>query len=234
MIQQYKTQVIDAVQNTPSSRSVRFLRPQGFNYLPGQFIILSLEGENGEVKKPLSLSSSPTEESLEVTKRLTGHEFSNAFISLKKEDQIKFAGPYGNFAFRGEHTRIAMLSGGIGITPLLSMIRYCTDMKLPNEIMLFYSNREESDIPFNDELDELKRRNSNLTVINTLTRPGPHWTGQTGRIDANLIKKHIEQASDWHFYTSGPGKMVDSMLLVLKEIGVPDDRSFREYFPGYD
>jgi len=234
MVQQFKTKAISANQNTPSSRSVGFLRPQGFNYLPGQFVILSLEGENGEVKKPLSLSSSPTEEHLTVTKRLTGHEFSNAFLSIKKDDCIRFAGPYGNFTFHKEHAKIAMLSGGIGITPLMSMIRYCTDMKLPNEIMLFYSNRDESDIPFIDELEELKKRNKNLTVINTLTRPGPLWKGQTGRIDSKLIKRHIEKASDWYFYSSGPAKMVDSMLLVLKEMSVSEDRSFREYFPGYD
>ena len=118
MMQQFKTEVIDTAEKTPSSRSVSFLRPHGFDYLPGQFVILGLDGENGEVKKPLSLSSSPTEEFLAVTKRLTGHEFSNAFLSIKKADTIRFTGPYGNFTFRGEHAKVAMLSGGIGITPL--------------------------------------------------------------------------------------------------------------------
>lgn len=234
MVQQFKTEVIDTAEKTPSSRSVRFLRPHGFDYLPGQFVILGLDGENGEVKKPLSLSSSPTEEHLAVTKRLTGHEFSNAFLSIKKADPIRFTGPYGNFTFRGEHARVAMLSGGIGITPLLSMIKYCTDMNLPTEIMLFYSNRDESDIPFKDELVALRERNSNLTVVNTLTRPGPSWKGHTGRINARLIKEQIDDVNEWFFYSSGPAKMVDSMLLVLKEMNIPENRSRREYFPGYD
>jgi ferredoxin-NADP reductase len=234
MMQQFKTEVIDVVQNTPSSRSVRFLRPNGFDYLPGQFVILGLDCENGEVKKPLSLSSSPTEEFLAVTKRLTGHEFSNAFLSKKKGDAIRFTGPYGNFTLKEEHSKIAMLSGGIGITPLLSMIKYCTDMNMPTEILLFYSNRDESDIPFKDELEALRERNSHLTVVNTLTRPGPLWMGHKGRINAKLIKEHIVDVNEWFFYSSGPEKMVDSMLLVLKEMNIPENRSLREYFPGYD
>jgi ferredoxin-NADP reductase len=75
---QFESQVIETMQITESSRSIRFCRPQGFDYLPGQFIILKLKGMQGEIGKPLSLSSSPTEDFLQVTKRLTGHEFCGA------------------------------------------------------------------------------------------------------------------------------------------------------------
>jgi ferredoxin-NADP reductase len=170
---QFESQVIETMQITESSRSIRFCRPQGFDYLPGQFIILKLKGMQGEIGKPLSLSSSPTEDFLQVTKRLTGHEFSNALLTLKKGDTIKFSGPYGNFTFNGEHDKLVMLSGGIGITPLRSMIKYCTDKGLATDIVLFYSNRLEDDIPFKDEFEGLKSKNQNLTIISTLTRPDP-------------------------------------------------------------
>jgi ferredoxin-NADP reductase len=231
---QFETQVIEVKDITPSSRSVRFIRPQGFDYLPGQFAILDLNGPAGMLKKPLSLSSSPTEDFLEVTKRLTGHEFSNAFHSLEKGDAIRFSGPYGNFTFQGEYRKIAMLCGGIGITPLLSMIKYCTDRGLATEMVLFYSNRQEDDVPFQDDLLRLKSKNRRLTVIDTLTRPGKSWKGHTGRINAGLIKENIADGREWVYYCSGPAKMVDSMLSVLKEMNIPEEQSRKEYFPGYD
>jgi len=234
MKQQFETEVIKAEQSTVSSRSIRFSRPPGFDYLPGQFIVLKLEGPQGEIAKPLSLSSSPTEDFLQVTKRLTGHEFSNALLSLKEVDTISFSGPYGSFTFHGEYEKIAMLSGGIGITPLRSMIKYCTDKGLATDIFLFYSNRQEDDIPFNDEFQALTAKNQKFTIINTLTRPGPSWKGRVGRIDANLIRQMLTDYSGRVFYTSGPQRMVDSMQLILDEMNIPMSQTRKEYFPGYD
>jgi glycine betaine catabolism B len=231
---QFETQVIKTEQSSASSRSIRFSRPYGFDFLPGQFIILKLKGLQGEIAKPLSLSCSPTEDFLLVTKRLTGHEFSNAFLSLKKGDSVGFSGPYGSFTFRGEYKKIAMLSGGIGITPLRSMIKYCTDKGLTTDIVLFYSNRQEDDIPFGDEFEAIKAKNRKFTIINTLTRPAPSWKGRVGRIDANMIKQMLTDYSERVFYTSGPEKMVDSMQLVLEELNIPASQTRKEYFPGYD
>jgi glycine betaine catabolism B len=233
-MQQFETEVITTEQISASSRSIRLFRPQGFDFLPGQFIILKLKGLQGEIAKPLSLSSSPTEDFLQVTKRLTGHEFSNALLSLKEGDSVGFSGPYGRFTFRGEYGKIAMLCGGIGITPLRSMIKYCTDKGLPTDIFLFYSNRQEDDIPFRDEFEAINAKNQKFTIINTLTRPGPSWKGRVGRIDANMIKQMLTDYSERVFYTSGPGKMVDSMQLVLDEMNIPVSQTCKEYFPGYD
>ena len=198
---------------------------------------LGTENEITKITKPLSLSSSPTEDLLQVTKRLTGHEFSNAFLSLKEGDVIQFSGPYGSFTFQGEYGKIAMLSGGIGITPLRSMIKYCSDRGLAadiTDIVLLYSNRQEDDIPFGDEFESLMAKNQKLTIINTLTRPGPAWKGRAGRIDANMIRGTIADYEERVFYTSGPNKMVQAMQLALQELNIPASRVRKEYFPGYD
>ncbi|OPY55281.1 MAG: Sulfhydrogenase 2 subunit gamma [Methanosaeta sp. PtaU1.Bin112] len=236
---QFEAEVVETEQITASSRSIRFSRPEGFSYIAGQFIMLELESLGAEDKiakiaKPLSLSSSPTEDLLEVTKRLTGHEFSNAVLSLKEGDLIRFSGPYGSFTFQGEHEKIAMLSGGIGITPLRSMIKYCSDRGLTADIVLFYSNRAEDDIPFGDEFESLKEKNQKLTIINTLTRPGPAWKGRTGRIDAAMISGTMADYQERVFFTSGPKKMVQAMQLALQELNIPASRIRKEYFPGYD
>jgi ferredoxin-NADP reductase len=143
-------------------------------------------------------------------------------------------GPFGDFTFNGEHKKIGMLSGGIGITPLRSMIKYSTDKGIGTDIILLYSNRSEDDIAFNDEFERLQKRNTNIKVVNTVTRPGPSWRGVSGRIDDGMIKKYMPDYIDRIIYTSGPIKMVDSMLILLKELNAPEKQIRKEYFLGFD
>ncbi len=190
--------------------------------------------ESGEVTKHLSISSSPTEDFLEVTKRLTGHPFSKALAALKEGDKVLLKGPFGKFTYAGEDKKICMLSGGIGITPLRSIIKYIFDKMIDTDIVLFYSNSREDDIAFQNEFEEMKKRYPKFNIVNTVTMPGPSWTGLTGRITADMIKNHMPDYLNRVFYISGPTGMVDSMLILLKEINVPEEQIKKEFFTGYD
>jgi len=81
----------------------------------GSLFLSTIGSSDNELTKHLTISSSPTEGFLEVTKRLTGHPFANALASLNERDKVKLRGPFGKFTFHGEYKRIGMLSGGIGI-----------------------------------------------------------------------------------------------------------------------
>jgi ferredoxin-NADP reductase len=230
---QFETYVIQIILRTRNARSIRFKRPEGFSYLPGQWISVTLGGDRQKTK-PLSLSSSPTEGFLEVTKRLTGHEFSDALDALKVGDKVSIRGPYGNFTFQGEYDKIGMLSGGIGITPLRSMIRYSTDKRLKTSIILLYSSRHEDNIVFKDDLNEMQMRNPNLKVVNTITEPAQGWKGITGRINRQMIEKALPDYAKRIFYTSGPQPMVHAMRAILSEMGLPEKQIKQEYFTGYE
>mgnify|MGYP001163299392 CR=1 FL=1 len=230
---QQKTEVTQVVQRTKDVKSVRFIRPKDFNYLPGQWAFIAIGNENMQKLEPLSLSSSPTEDFLEVTKRLTGHEFSNALDALKVGDEVTIRGPYGKLILQENQEKICMLSGGIGITPLRSMIRYSTDKKLKTSIILLYSNRFEDSIAFKNDFDEMQKRNQNFKVIITITRPSQAWKGLTGRIDTEMIKKTVPDYSERVFYTCGPRPMVDATVAILTKIGLPETRIKYEYFSGY-
>ena len=112
----YETDVDKLVQRTKNILSIRFAKPKGFDYLAGQFMFITLEVGDAEVTKHLTISSSPTENFLEITKRLTGRPFANALLSLKPGDIVRIKGPHGKFVLR-DHKKIGMLSGGIGIKP---------------------------------------------------------------------------------------------------------------------
>lgn len=228
----FETRVIEVIQRTPDVKSVRFEKPQGFSYLAGQYVVLVLGNSSDPMKKPFTLSSSPTEGFLEITKKLTGHPFSNALAALKPGDKVSINGPYGEFIFHEEYENIGMLSGGIGITPLRSMIKYLVDKKLKNNIILLYSNSSENDIAFREELEDAQKKHPNIKIIDTITRPGPDWKGVTGRINAEMVKKFIPDYRERTFFTCGPTKMVESMVSLLEELQIPEKQIKREIFPG--
>jgi len=231
---QAETEVTQVLSRTRDVLSVRFARPRDFDYQPGQYMFITLRSKGEQKTKHLTISSSPTEDFLEVTKRLTGHEFSNALGAAKAGDRVMIRGPYGDFTFQGEHDRVCMLSGGIGITPLRSMIRYSTDKGLSARIVLLYSNSHEDEIVFGDDLESMARQNPNLNVVNTITKPSPAWKGLKGRIDRDMIVREVPDYANHVFFTSGPRKMVDAILALLKDLGLPENQIKQEYFPGYD
>ena len=114
------------------------------------------------------------------------------------------------------------------------MIKYSVDRRLNSDIILLYSNRLEDDIAFKEELENLQVENPNIKVIETVTKPGPDWKGISGRINAEMVKKFIPDFLERTFYTSGPQKMVDAMVSLLKELEVPEEQIKQEYFPGYE
>lgn len=230
----FETCVVETIQRTPSIKSIRFEKPQGFSYLAGQYMFITLGEGPEKMIKHFTLSSSPTESFLEITKRLTGHPFSNALASLKPGDNVSIRGPYGEFTFQGEYDKIGMLSGGIGITPLRSIIKYSIDKELGTSIILLCSNKSESDIPFRDELEDMQKEKTGIKVIDTITRPEPDWKGVRGRINAEMVKKFMPDYIERTLYTSGPPKMVEAMVTLLEELGVPEEQIKKENFYGYD
>ncbi len=230
----FETHVQDIIQRTPNVKSFRFPRPPNFDYSAGQFMFITLKTEKGELKKHFTISSSPTEtDHLEFTKKLTGSTFSNALDSLKIGDWTKIDGPNGDFTFNGEHPKIGLLSGGIGITPLRSICKYCTDKKLETDITLLYGNKTEQDIVFRNELEQMQTQNKNLKVILIISEPTSTWTGHTGRIDEEMIKQETPDYLDRTFYTCGPPAMVKAMKTLLQNLKVPKKQIRTEDFPGY-
>ncbi len=229
----FVSRVLQVIKRTNSVKSIRFEKPEHFSYLPGQWTFLVFGEKSDRLMKPLSFSSSPTEDYLEVTKKLTGLRFSELIDDIKVGDTLSLDGPYGNFSFLGEHDKVCMLSGGIGITPLISMIKFCTDKKMSTDITLLYSNRNEDEVAFEDELVEMQRANPRLAVNMTITNPSPEWKGLSGRVNAEMIKSTVPQWADRVYYVSGPQPMVESMTALLKEMGLDQSQIKHEYFTGY-
>lgn len=230
----FETKVTDIIPRTYNVKSYRFNRPSSLNYKAGQFMFVTLKIGEQEMRKPFSISSSPTEKDyIEFTKKLTGHPFSNRLDTLKVGDPETIDAPFGNFTFGGESERISLLSGGVGITPLRSICKFCTDMKLNTKVTLLYGNRTEADIVFRRGLEQMQSQNNNIKVVFTLAEPETNWEGYTGNIDAEMIKKEIPDYSETLFYLCGPPAMVQAMEKLLEALNVPAENVKKENFLGY-
>ncbi len=225
----------EIIPRTHNVTSFRFPRPAELNYKPGQFLFITLKAADGkELSKHFSFSSSPTEKThIEFTKKLSDSDFSAVLRALKKGDWARIDAPYGQFTFEGEHERIGLLGGGIGITPFMGICKYCTDMRLDTKVTLLYGNRTEDDIAFRKELEALQEQNKNLKVVFTLNEADSGWKGATGFINADMIKKEIPDYKETLFYTCGPPAMVEIMGKLIEQLGLPETQLKREYFTGY-
>ena len=230
----FETTVTTIIKRTHDVKSFRFPKPSSFTYKAGQFMVITLRGEKGEIRKHFTISSSPTEDFIELTKKLTESEFTKTLDGLKMGDWARIDGPHGRFTFEGEFKKIGMLSGGIGITPLRSMCRYCADMQLDTDIVVLYGNRSEKDIVFKKELEALQKENENFKAILCVGEATSEWTGYTGRIDALMVEKEIPDYRERVFYVCGPPAMVKAMDGLLEELGVPSDQVRKENFTGYE
>ena len=234
MFMKFETKFQEIIPRTHDVTSFRFPRPTGLDYKPGQFFFITIKQGDKELNKHFSFSSSPTEkEHIEFTKKLTDHEFSMALKNVKVGDWARIDSPYGKFTFEGEYEKIALLGGGIGITPFMSICKNATDKGLNSQITLFYGCRAENDIVFKKELEELAQKNKNLKIIFTINETTSQWKGATGIINAEMIKRELPDYKENVFYACGPPPMVKAMETLIESIGLPKDQLKLEYFTGY-
>jgi ferredoxin-NADP reductase len=229
----FETCVKDLILRADNVKSIRFSRPDTFDYKAGQWMFVTIKHQGEELRKHFTISSSPTEDYLEFTKKFTGSTFSNALNLLKTGDWTRINGPFGRFVFEGEYKKIVMLSGGIGITPLRSICRYCTDKGLDTKVTLLYGARTERDLIFKKELIRMREQNKNLKVVFTVEEPFERWNSYTGYINREIILKEIPDYEDRIFFTCGPQAMVKAMENLLNDLQVSKEQVKKEIFTGY-
>jgi len=151
--------------------------------------------------------------------------------------ELTLDAPYGSFTLHNDANRPAVfLTGGIGVTPVRSIVLQAAHDKLPHKIFLFDSNHRPEDAAFLDELMEAQKENPNYTFIGTMTqmeKSSRAWHGETGYITKSMLLKHIGDLTLPIYYIVGPGAMVHAMRDILNEAGVNDDNIRTEEFTGY-
>ena len=235
---EFETKVIDVIERSPGVKSFRFEAKKEVAFKPGQFFFVTIKIGEKDRTKHFSFSNSPTEKGyVEFTKRITESDFSKALDVLKNGDWARLKMPLGSFTFEGEYKKIAVLSGGIGITHIRSICKFVVDTGLPTDIVLLYSNRAEDDILFRRDFDEMQGKDKNFRAVYTLTSPyidKESWKGKIGYINKEMIQGEMPDYKDRMFYVCGPPKMVESIVDILKnKLNLSENNVKTENFIGY-
>ena len=219
-----------------------------FNYTAGQFAFFDIGGVYNDPKGPIrhfTISSSPTENFIMLSTRIRDSPYKKRLSTLEEGSRVKVRGPEGQFVLHEDYSKPAVfLSGGIGVTPFRSMIKYATDKQLPLRIVMFDSNRNRDNILFKQEFDDCANINKNLKIIYTISDGGQQqssstandWKGEYGRIDKAMILKYLDtnMLNNSIFYICGPPSMLKAMQTLLQdELEIPKERIKVEEFTGY-
>jgi ferredoxin-NADP reductase len=206
-----------------------------FTFVPGQFLNLAFWIGGARMNRSYSISSSPRQRDyvdLTVRREPRGAVSRHILDLLQVGDEIEAGGPVGRFTFNGtEAESIVLVSGGVGITPMMSITRYLTEQSWPGEIFFIYTCRTPADLIFADEIAALQRRNPKLRVAVTMTRAeGTDWKGPRGHLTKDLLTQTVPNLTSRRIHLCGPPSMMDSAKGLLRELGVPPDQVKTESF----
>jgi len=228
-------------------KTLRFRLERDVAYEPGQYLVLTLFTGDKKISKALSISSSPSEAGyIEVTKKISSSDFSKALDHLMPGDEVSLRLPMGKFTLpfsapgqdavkENKPPRIAFLSGGIGITPIRSILKFVADRNLDIDIVLLYSSRTPEYLIFRKDIIEMQKLNKNIKAIFTLSDCKEKVPGcRQGSIDDSLVREAIPDYLERTFYICGPPGMVAAMRSMLKDkLALPSEKIVTEDFAGY-
>lgn len=238
----------DIQQETKDCVSIAFNIPEDlkdeFVFEPGQHLVLKTIINGTEVRRSYSICSSPAENELRVAvKQIEGGLFSTfANLYLKQGDTLAVMPPTGNFGFdKGAKTngKYVAFAAGSGITPIISIIKSTLESDPDSHFTLFYGNKDQQSIIFNEHLAFLKNQFLNrLSIYHILSRENPGSDLFFGRIDEDkcqvYCKKLIAPATIDAFFLCGPVGMIEAVKQCLKNAGVSSDKVHFELFTAPD
>ena len=230
----YTVKVIELIQRTPSAATLRMEKPEGFTFKPGQWGYFTVQGEKGEISRSLSFSSSPTEPYLEFTKRISESDFCQTVEKFQGGEEVTFSGPMGNLFYEGSLEKVTFIAGGIGITPIRSILKHAVDKGIGGEKFLLYGNLSVTETAFADEVKLWEEEDPGLKVIHVLKDPPEGWSGFSGFIDSHVIETSVPDLPGQTFYVSGPPPMVNAITACLDELGVDRGKVVKEELKGYE
>ena len=239
--------VLGTVQETPDVRTFRLGALDGgplpFQHQPGQYLNLALTIGGRRVNRSYTIASAPTpapRQHCEISVKREAGGVASRFLhdTLREGSVLRVSAPAGRFVFTGSggeggvrdrREGVVMVAGGVGITPLMSMVRHLVNRAWAGDVFLVVSAREEADVVFAPELASLQQRFPRLHVTVTLTGSGsPAWSGARGRVSLALLERI--GLAEYPFYLCGPDAMMADVSAMLRGVGVAESRIKTEAF----
>ena len=222
--------ITEMVKETPDVVRFRFEPKDGtkMGFEPGMFVMLAYvdPSTNEKTARAFSIASAPSQDFLEFYISMVHGKLTSRLENAKVGDMYRITGPYGQFKFvPNADKKVLFLAGGTGLAPFMSMLREIRLLSSGNDVSMLYSVKYPNEVIRRDELAELGRQMDLKTVI-TVTRPQPGdgWTGQTGHIDSEMIKRYAPDFAERVPYICGPLNFAKAMKDALVSLEVPPER----------
>jgi predicted ferric reductase len=221
----------ELIENREVGGSTRLLRVRpvghsGFDFEPGQFAwLMTGSSPLWSAQHPISMASSaerPSNGTLEFGIKALGDWSGTVVPALAPGARLWVDGAFGAFTPEGRPAQgYVLIAGGIGISPMRSILQTLRDREDVRPVVLFYAAHNWSRVPFRDEIDEFTRT-LNLTVVYVFERPGDDWTGERGFVTADVVRRHLPRHyRRFLYFICGPVPMMNALEKTLVEIGVP-------------
>lgn len=232
-----KLTVLEVIQETPDVKTFRLDNSAGkipFDH-PGQFVKVCIPGDDGDVRRSFTISSSPHDQStLDLTIKLNPGGVVSAYLfeHIKPGGTIKLKGAQGGFFFdASRHAEpLVLVCAGSGITPMMSIARTLAATGLDQPCTFLYGARTAADIIFHEECQQLAAAHLWFRCFTTLSQPDNNWEGETGRVDFERIVSSVEDLKACRFFLCGPNEFMESLQSSLAVAGVPANRIHTEQF----
>jgi ferredoxin-NADP reductase/DMSO/TMAO reductase YedYZ heme-binding membrane subunit len=224
---------------THDVKTFRLASPDGgtvpFDHVAGQYLNLVLSIAGKRVNRSYTIASSPTRNAyceISVKRAADGYGSRHLHETWREGQRVKVSAPAGKFVFTGtEAERVVLIAGGIGITPMMSVVRSLTDRGWRGDIFLLFSVKAVRDVIFREELAYLQNRFPNLRVRVVVSRdPETAWDGPRGQVTRDVIAGFIPNLTRGPILLCGPAPMMTAVRDILIGMGVPDSEVLQEKF----
>lgn len=209
------------------------VRGEVLGFRAGQFVWLTADRSPFAIREhPFSIASAPATRGRVAFVIKEAGDFTNRVGELPVGGPAYLDGPYGNMVLPdGPAKGVCFLAGGVGIAPILSMLREAAARGERRPMKLVFGNRLREQIVYGDELESMTRT-LDLEIVHVLQEPPPGWQGEEGLLDEGLVRRHCggEGRAEWLHVVCGPPVMIDSVTAALRAMGVPPRRILSEKF----
>ncbi|MCG8545656.1 MAG: ferredoxin reductase family protein [Alphaproteobacteria bacterium] len=209
------------------------MRGRALSFEPGQFVWLTLNRSPFAIREhPFSIASAPAEtDRLSFVIKEVG-DFTRQIGQVAVGSSAYIDGPHGALTLDAKPADgIVFLAGGVGIAPVLSILRQLRKDRDTRPLKLIYGNRVKEQIVYGEELDEMTRT-LNLSITHVLSEPPKGWRGPVGVVDEALVRSQCEQPdmAAWAYVVCGPPAMINAIEDALVAMGIPEGRILSEKF----
>lgn len=230
--------IIDAIIPQRGGANTLQLKPKrgkAFKFEAGQFAWITANASPfKDTEHPFTIASSAEiTDLISFTIKELG-DFTSTIKDLKPGQEVYVDGPFGTFSYERhpDAKGFIFIAGGIGITPMMSMLRTLADRQDKRPLVLIYANKTWEGVTFREELDSLQSR-LNLKVVHVLEQPPENWKGDKGYVTTEIIKWYLPdpiQSNEFEIFICGPLPMMNAIEKILSTLGIPVDDFHSERF----